>query len=1046
MRSGRTLFERELELAAVDEALGEVTGLRTGTFELGADPLGLRATATSVRTDTPGTHRTHPPGAGPHRTAAPQQDAISPHTAPPHNTAPPDNTVPPGDTAPLRDGAEPPDRLRGGLLAFAGRAGIGKTSLLAEVRRRAEARSCTVLSARGGDQEQRVAFHVARQLLQPQLAGVPEAELRTTLGSWYAIVGPALGLCATTEGSPPDQQGLRDGLDWVLTHLAVRRAPMVLVLDDAHWADPESLQWLAAFAPRAEQLPLLLVVAYRPDELPDHAEAFRGLPGRAGGRPLDLEPLSADAVARLVRESLGTRADDAFCRECWAVTAGNPFETVELTAKVRDRGLAPTEPGAHLLRDLAAAVKGSGLVARLERLGTSTVRFAWACALLGTEISPTLAAAVAGLGSEEAADAADALRDARILTGAGTGEGTLEFVHPLIATAVYRAIPGSFRVALHGQAAWCVIDAGLGPSAAARHLMETHPDGDTWVVQQLRAAARETLRAGAPDAARRHLARALREPPPLAERAAVLYELGCASLLTEPATTVNHLRAALEEPIDDPGLRHNIVYRLSQVLAHSDRLGEASDTLAREIKVTGDVRVRLRMQSEQFMWDAFRADEPESPARSRRLARLADRLTGRDLTERYVIGLRAWDATLRGEPAHIAVHHAERALAGGFGWAEADRGFEVPVLVALTFMYADRPGRTEELFAAGIADFERQGWHGAHLSFGYTLLAYVRFRRGRLAEAEDFVRAGLRLAERVGPGTPAHWYAVGILVEVLLARGRLTEATRLAEDHAFQAPFPAAVVFPDAQTVHGELLLARGLAKDAAAELAAAGRRLDPRGMRNPAWCPWQLHLARAESHDAPERAVATAADAVRRARLYGAPSAVGQALRAAADVSSGLARVNLLEESVDHLERSPAAYELACALVALGAELRRSSRPGEAAEHLYRGLDTAVQCGADGLAGAARDELEAAGLRPRRLRSAETDALTARECAVAELAARGLTTATIAEQLRTEETAVVRLLSAVYRKVGTERTGLGAALATARRESPGARGGAGGR
>lgn len=1057
MRSSGTLFEREMELAAVDEALGEVTGSRTSTGppQEGAGPrrssAGPRQEATGPRRASAG-----PPQEGPgtrRSSAGPQQEDAGSRrsSAAPHRQGSP---APQRDATPLRDAAEPPGRPRGGLLAFAGRAGIGKTSLLAEVRRRAEARGCTVLSARGGDQEQRVAFHVARQLLQPQLAGIPETEFRTSLGSWYAIVGPALGLCAATDGSPPDQQGLRDGLDWVLTHLAVRRAPMVLVLDDAHWADPESLEWLAAFAPRAEQLPLLLVVAYRPDELPDHAEAFRGLPGRAGGRPLDLEPLSADAVARLVRETLGTRADDAFCRECWAVTAGNPFETVELTAKVRDRGLAPTEPGAHLLRDLAAAVKGSGLVARLERLGTSTVRFAWACALLGTEISPALAAAVAGLGSEEAADAADALRDARILTadlttadvttadlttGDAMGKGTFEFVHPLIATAVYRAIPGSFRVALHGQAAWCVIDAGLGPSAAARHLMETHPDGDTWVVQQLRAAARETLRAGAPDAARRYLARALREPPPLAERAAVLHELGCASLLTEPATTVNHLRAALEEPIGDPALRHSIVYRLSQVLAHSDRLGEASDTLAREIRVTGDVRVRLRMQSEQFMWDAFRADEPESPARSRRLARLADRLTGRDLTERYVIGLRAWDATLRGEPAHIAVHHAERALAGGLGWAEADRGFEVPVLVALTFMYADRPGRTEELFAAGIADFERQGWRGAHLSFGYTLLAYVRFRRGRLAEAEDFVRAGLRLAERVGPGTPAHWYAVGILVEILLARGRLTEASQLAEDHAFAEPFPAAVVFPDSQTVHGELLLARGLAKDAAAELAAAGRRLDPRGMRNPAWCPWQLHLARAESHDAPERAVATAADAVRRARLYGAPSAVGQALRAAADVSSGLARVNLLEESVAHLECSPAAYELACALVALGAELRRSSRPEEAAEHLYRGLDAAVQCGADGLAEAARDELEAAGLRPRRLHSAETDTLTARECAVAELAVRGLTAAAIADRLRTEETTVVRLLSAVYRKVGTDRTGLGAALGTARRESPGA-------
>ena len=445
--------------------------------------------------------------------------------------------------------------------------------------------------------------------------------------------------------------------------------------------------------------------------------------------------------------------------------------------------------------------------------------------------------------------------------------------------------------------------------------------------------------------------------------------------------------------------------------------------------MTEDARVKLRMVSEQFMWDAFRADEPDHPSRSRRLTKLADRLKGRDLTERYIIGLRAWDATLRGEPAPVALHHAERALEGGLRWAEPDRGFEVPVLVALAFMYADRPGRTEELFAAGIADYERQGWRGAHLSFAYTLLAYVRYRRGRLAEAEDFVRAGLRLAERVGPGTPAHWYALGILIEVLVARGRITEAAQVGEDYSFRAPFPAAVVFPDAQTVHGELLLARGLTKEAAQELAAAGRRLDPRGIRNPAWCPWQLHLARAEAHETPERAVTTALEALTRARQYGAPSALGQALRTAAEVSSGSARVKYLEESVTHLERSPAAYELACSLVALGTELRRTGRPREAAEHLYRGLDAAVQCGADGLAESARAELTAAGLRPRRLHSTETDTLTSRERAAAQLAAEGRTEVEIAREMQTDESVAVRLLSAACRKMGTEITGLSAAL-----------------
>ncbi|WP_328540207.1 ATP-binding protein [Streptomyces sp. NBC_00344] len=924
-----------------------------------------------------------------------------------------------------RDEGEPPVRPRGALLAYAGPAGLGKTTVLAEVRRRAAAQGCTVLSARGSDQEQQVAFHVARQLIQPQLAGSSDAQLRASLGSWYAIVGPALGLCTAESGAPPDPQGLRDGLDWVLTHLAVQRAPLVLVLDDAHWADPESLSWLSSFAPRAEDLPMLLVVAYRPDELPDHAQEFRGLPGRAGHRPIDLEPLTATAVGRLVRERVGAHADDAFCRECWAVTAGNPFEAVELTAKVHDRGLAPSEDSAHLLRDLAAAVKGSGLVARLERLGPSTVRFAWACAVVGTGISPELAADIAGLGTEEAADAADRLRDARILTGSDA----LEFVHPLIATAVYRAIPDGVRVALHGQAAWSVIDAGLGSPAAARHLLETHPEGDPWVVRHLRAAAGEMLRAGAPDAARRYLARALREPPPFDDRASVLYELGCSSLLTEPATTVNHLRAALEEPIAAPGIRQGIVYRLAQVLAHSDRLAEATETLGRELSLTSDARTRLRIQSEKFMWDAFRSDEPDSPARSRRLARLADRLTGRDLTERYIIGLRAWDATLRGEPSDIALHQAERALEGGLSWADESRGFEVPVLTALVFMYADRPGRAEELFAGGTAEFERQGWRGAHLSFAYTLLAYIRFRRGRLIEAEEFVRAGMRLAERVGTRTPVQFYATGVLIEVLLARGKVEEAAAAAEQYGFGEPFPAAVTFPDSQTVYGELMLACGKVKEAVAQLSAAGRRLEPRGIRNPAWCPWRYHLAVAEMHEAPERARDTVFEALNRARQFGTPSAIGQALRVAAEVCGTNERTKLLEESVAQLECSPAGYELARALIALGAHERRTGRPQEAADHLYRGLEDAVQCGADALADQARDELAKAGLRPRRLRSTETDTLTSRERTAATMTVRGQTPSAVAAALDTDEATVGRLLSGVYRKVGTDRAGLDEAL-----------------
>ncbi|MFJ3633596.1 ATP-binding protein [Streptomyces sp. NPDC090112] len=910
----------------------------------------------------------------------------------------------------------------GALLAFSGPAGLGKTTLLAELRRRAHARSCTVLTARGGEQEQTQPFHVARQLIQPQLAGTSEHELRAALGSWYSIVGPALGLCAPEQGAPPDPQGLRDGLDWVLTHLVVKRAPVTLVLDDAHWADPESLGWLAAFAPRAEHLPLLLVVAYRPDELPADADAFRTLPGRAGQRPLPLAPLTPAAVADLVRDALGDHAEDDFCHEAWAVTAGNPFEAVELTAKVRGTGLRPVAANAPQLADLAAAQRGSGLVARLERLGPSTVRFAWACAVLGTAIPQDIAARVAALGIEEAASATWRLREARILSAGGAAseqepETGLEFVHPLIATAIYRAIPDALRVALHGKAAAAVVDAGLGPSAAARHLLETHPENDPWVVRVLREAAAENLRAGAPEAARRQLARALREPPDFDERAALLYELGCASLLTEPATTVNHLRAALAEPFDDPALRQGIVIRLAQVLSHSDRLAEASESLAREIPHTADVRARLRLQSEQFMWDAFNAAETDSPARSRRLAKLADRLTGRDLTERYVIGLRAWDACLRGEPVDVVLHHAGRVLEQPFSWAHEDRGFEVPVLVAMVHMYADRPGRAEELFEAGTAEFERQGWRGAHLSFAYSLRAYVRFRRGRLTEAEDLARSGLRLAERVGRRTPVHWYAIAILITTLLARGRADEAWDLAREHEFGSPFPAAVVFPDSQTVYAELLLARGEVRAAAAELEAVDRRLTPRGIQNPAWCPWQLHLARAVAEEDPARARDLAADTVRRARAFGAPSAIGQALRVAAQVAPEAERPTLLREAVTLLSASPAGYELAQALAALGTELRD-------ADLLTAAVVTARECGADGLVARTTDTLLGLGAAcPREASS--PDGLTEEELLAARRAAAGHGPDDPVPPGRDPDWD----LSAACRKLGTNLQGLPAAL-----------------
>ncbi|MFG2497581.1 AAA family ATPase, partial [Streptomyces sp. NPDC048441] len=128
----------------------------------------------------------------------------------------------------------------GGLLVFQGEAGIGKTALLSEVRRIAEGRRATVWSARGGETVTSVPFNVVRQLLQSALVPLSPEEAREYLGDWYPIAGPALGI--TEPGGPQaDPQGVCDGLVEAVARLSGLHWPLVLLIDDAHWADQETL-------------------------------------------------------------------------------------------------------------------------------------------------------------------------------------------------------------------------------------------------------------------------------------------------------------------------------------------------------------------------------------------------------------------------------------------------------------------------------------------------------------------------------------------------------------------------------------------------------------------------------------------------------------------------------------------------------------------------------------------------------------------------------------------------------------------------------------
>ncbi|MFJ2578075.1 ATP-binding protein [Kitasatospora aureofaciens] len=852
----------------------------------------------------------------------------------------------------------------GELLLYVGPAGLGKTSLLSEARRLAKRAGCTVLFARGGEQRRNEPFHVVRQLLQPALAGLPASEREEVFGHWFDIVGPAVGLL------PPagrlDPQGVRDGLDFVLIQLLRRRAPLAVMVDDLHWADPESLGWLAGFTVRSRELPVLLVFACR-DEFPDGTSDFRrNVFGRAD-RLHELRPLQPASVAGLVRASLGDAAEDAFCRHVWAVTGGNPYETAELLREVRDQRLDPVDTNAGQLRELAAEAMGMTLGHWLDRLGPSTLRFAWAASLLGTGIRQDLAGAICVQGPDAAAESVRELRRHRVLTS--TADGRLEFVHPLIASSIYQSMPPATRTGMHGVAATEVENAGLGLLVASRHLLETHPDGDDETVRKLRLAAAEHLAIGAPEAAQRCLRRAMSEPPDDEDRAAVLYELGCSALLTDPAATVNQLRLALGEEYGlTPELRVDATFRLAQALAHSNRLGEAAAVCAEEAERTAAGPGRRRLEVATFMFAAFQAVEQDGPDRSRRLAEYSrhlpeDDLPGDDGLTAAVSVLRCWELVLRGCDVTEAMALAESVtdegrLPPGLGWTDTTWGFELPGILGISYLYADRVDRAEALFGEAVLAYQVAGWSGAHLGFALCLMGLLRFRSGALDEAETFLRRALRLAERIGPGIPLQWFAVGVLADTLLARGRADEAWELAQTYAFGPPYPTVMVLPDAPTLYGRLLLAKGDHAGAAEALAAAGAALDARGWRNPVWASWIGHLALAVAPSDPDRARELGAEAVRRAREFGPVTAVGSALRLCAAVHDGPPALAMLEEAVHRLAGSPSGYERAVALADLGSALAETGRRADARHHLDRAVHLAVSCGAHGLADRARSAL----------------------------------------------------------------------------------------
>jgi DNA-binding NarL/FixJ family response regulator len=337
---------------------------------------------------------------------------------------------------------------------------------------------------------------------------------------------------------------------------------------------------------------------------------------------------------------------------------------------------------------------------------------------------------------------------------------------------------------------------------------------------------------------------------------------------------------------------------------------------------------------------------------------------------------------------------------------------------ATALIYAELDPEVDRFFELMIAAAKKRG-ELVTLSNMLCFRGLALAQRGELESAMQDLRESDELV-RYLPTQQAAIYFRSYLADVHTNRGELDEAERiLAElDLPEDVPHSGHMIF--FLGARGWLRLARRELAASAADFERLGRYMESFEMRNPAMLAWRSHLALPLlALDRRDEALVLAREEVELARAWGAPRAIGVALRVRGLAEGGTDGIESLRESLAVLETSSAKLERPRTMVELGASLRRANRRAEARELLAQGMELAVLAGSHPLAEQARLELAATGARPRQLLLSGVESLTASERRVAGFAAEGLTNKDIAQALFVTPKTVEVHLSNVYRKLG---------------------------
>jgi ATP/maltotriose-dependent transcriptional regulator MalT len=927
------------------------------------------------------------------------------------------------------------DQGRSGAVELVGEPGIGKTRLLGELAARAELRGHLVLSGSASELERDLPFSVFVDALDEYVEGLDPKQLMPLADDVRAELAHVLpSLTALAGGQAPALQHER-----YRSHRAVRAllerlagaAPLVLVLDDLHWADPASVELLGALLRRPPAAPVVMALARRPRPLPERLSAALERAQRAAMlASIELGALTSDEARELLGETIGPAEVQALYTE----SGGNPFYLEQL-ARSLDRAGNPTRAPATSATSVGVpSVVAASLSEEVASLSDAGRRVLEGAAVAGDPFEPELAAAAAARSEAEAMDAVDELVQRDLVRNTEVPR-RFRFRHPLVRRAVYEATPSGWRLGAHERCAQALAARGASATSRAHHVQRSARVGDVDAVSVLREAGEEAARL-APASAAHWFAEALRLLPataPAEDRIALLVARSAA--LTAAGRFDDSHSALLEAlaivPDDSHALRARLARACAGVESNLGHQKQAGDRLASALERLPDqdspegVALMLEL-TVNALWRTRHEAMHEAAERAVEAAR---RLGDAPMTAAALAEL-ALANSIMGAPDQADSNRSEAAaLVDSLSDDELAGHLEAAAWLAGVELYLDRYADGEAHANRALAVARATGQGELFLLLAATLGGLLR-QRGKLVEAAELLDAGIEAARLLGNTHALVWTLMGRSAAALrsgnveLALATAQESVDLSQ--AAESNFHAAEAAADLAAA----LLETGQPQPAVEILleSAGGEELvliggSPRARYLEVLTRCWLALGR----HADARRSAAAAEAW--ASAVQLPMAVAWANRAGAAVD--LHTGNPARAAAQALaaaaaaDRSGAPVEAALSRTLAGLALAQTGERDRAALELQRAAGDFEECGALRYRDAAEQELGKLGhrvhrrTRPGKTGTAGIESLTERELQVARLVVDRMTNPQIAAELFLSHKTVQTHLRNIFRKMG---------------------------